>query len=219
MKRSLLAVMCAMITAGCVKEQPKPEAPQEPKQQTTHAIQIPTFSGTRALEFLLNQTNFGPRNPGSSGHAACRQFLVNEMRKYADEVKVQDFGHNGYGGERLDLTNILGSFNPQVSERILLCAHWDTRPRAENDENEARRNEPILGANDGASGVAVLLELASLLKQHRPQIGIDLVLFDGEDYGMEGDLGQYLLGSRHFASNRPPDYVPRFGILLDMVGD
>ncbi|MBM2840692.1 MAG: Peptidase protein [Bacteroidetes bacterium] len=182
-------------------------------------IQIPTFSGASAFEFLVKQTQFGPRNPGSPGHAACLQFLAGEMRKYADEVKLQEFTQDGYRGERLQLTNIIASFNPQLTQRILLCAHWDTRPRAENDENKSRRNEPIIGANDGASGVAVLVELAKMLRQHRAQIGVDLVLFDGEDYGMEGDETKYLLGSRYFAAHKPPDYVPRFGILLDMVGD
>jgi Zn-dependent M28 family amino/carboxypeptidase len=101
----------------------------------------------------------------------------------------------------------------------LLCAHWDTRPRADHDQNIERRNEPILGANDGASGVAVLLEIASLMSKQPPPVGVDIVLFDGEDYGLEGDTPNYLLGSRHFADTKPPEYVPRFGILLDMVGD
>jgi Zn-dependent M28 family amino/carboxypeptidase len=134
-------------------------------------------------------------------------------------VRLQNFAHVGYGGERLDLTNIVASFNPSASTRLLLCAHWDTRPRAEHDENKSRRKEPMLGANDGASGVAVLLEIAGLLHQTPPPVGIDIALFDGEDYGREGDPDSYLLGARYFASTKPRDYVPRFGILLDMVGD
>lgn len=215
--------MSALMIAGCMKEQPRlapqNDTSQSPKKSPLSPIQIPAFSGTRAFEFLVKQTWFGPRNPGSQGHAACLEFLANEMRRYADDVKMQEFTHNGYQGERIQLTNIIASFDPQSTHRILLCAHWDTRPRAENDENKSRRNEPIIGANDGASGVAVLLELASLLQQHRAQVGVDLVLFDGEDYGMEGDLARYLLGSRYFSVNKPADYAPRFGILLDMVGD
>jgi Zn-dependent M28 family amino/carboxypeptidase len=134
-------------------------------------------------------------------------------------VRLQEFVHIGYGGERLALTNVIASFHPQATARVLLCAHWDTRPRAEHDEDKSRRNEPILGANDGASGVAVLLEIATLLRSSPPAIGVDIVLFDGEDYGMETDHQRYLLGSRYFASQRAADYVPRFGILLDMVGD
>lgn len=214
--------MSALMIAGCMKEQPRPapqnDTSQSPKKSLLSPIQIPAFSGTRAFEFLVKQTWFGPRNPGSQGHAACLEFLAGEMRKYADDVKLQEFTHNGYQGERIQLTNIIASFDPQSTHRILLCAHWDTRPRAENDENKSRRNEPIIGANDGASGVAVLLELASLLQRHRAQVGVDLVLFDGEDYGMEGDLARYLLGSRYFSVSKPADYAPRFGILLDMVG-
>jgi Zn-dependent M28 family amino/carboxypeptidase len=141
------------------------------------------------------------------------------LTSYGDEIHLQPFTLSGYGDEQLNLTNVIASFNPGSTARVLLCAHWDTRPRAEQDEDKSRRNEPILGANDAASGVAVLLEIASLLKQHPPPIGIDIVLFDGEDYGREGDMAKYLLGSRNFAKNKPADYVPRFGILLDMVGD
>ena len=166
---------------------------------------------------LVAQTKFGPRNPRSPGHSACTDYLTAEMKKYADEVRLQEFDHTGYGGERLHLTNIIASFTAGGRGRILFCAHWDTRPRADNDEDKSRRNQPILGANDGASGVAVLLELASLFKQSRPPVAVDLVLFDGEDYGKEGDVDSYLLGARYFASHQSPDY--RFGVLLDMVGD
>jgi hypothetical protein len=197
-----------------VRDQPKPAGENQPAKPS---VRIPTFSGARALEQLVAQTKFGPRNPGSVGHSTCRQYLVDEMRKYADDVKLQDFDHVGYEGERFHLTNIIASFKPQTQSRVLLCAHWDTRPRADNDENKARRDQPIIGANDGASGVAILLELASLFKQSPPPVGVDLVLFDGEDYGKEGDPESYLLGARYFASHLSSDY--RFGILLDMVGD
>jgi Zn-dependent M28 family amino/carboxypeptidase len=146
-------------------------------------------------------------------------FLIAELGLWADSVHTQDFVHTGYSRQRLSLTNIIGTFNPSAPERILLCAHWDTRPRAEHDEDKSKRDTPIIGANDAASGVAVLLEIARHLKEHPPPVGVDIVFFDGEDYGREGDTRNYLLGSRYFAANRAPDYVPRFGILLDMVGD
>src|SRR5438093_1013740 len=167
MNHLLSCLMCTLITVGCVKEQPKPtpEPSQQSKQPTNDGMQIPTFSGARSFALLVKQTNFGPRNPGSSGHAVCQEFLTSEMRKYADEVRLQEFSHTGYKGEHFQLTNILASFNAQSKGRILLCAHWDTRPRGENDENRSRRSEPIVGANDGASGVAVLLEIASLFKK------------------------------------------------------
>ncbi|MBI5473377.1 MAG: M28 family peptidase [Ignavibacteriae bacterium] len=179
---------------------------------------IPVFSGARAFEHLVKQVSFGPRNPNSKGHSACLNYLEQTLRASTSDVQLQPFSVAGYN-ETLALTNIIAKFNPEATSRVLLCAHWDTRPRADQDTNISRRNEPILGANDGASGVAVLLEIASLLKQLSPQIGVDIVLFDGEDYGTEGDLSKYFLGAKFFAANKPPAYNPRFGILLDMVGD
>jgi Zn-dependent M28 family amino/carboxypeptidase len=179
---------------------------------------IPVFSGERAFRHLVRQTEFGPRNPNSKGHKACLDYLAQTLRGVADEVQVQPFSAEGYA-EVLALTNIIAKFNVSAKSRILLCAHWDTRPRADQDTTKSKRNDPIIGANDGASGVAVLLEIAALLKQQAPPVGVDIVLFDGEDYGTEGDLTKYFLGSRYFAANKPADYNPRFGILLDMVGD
>jgi glutaminyl-peptide cyclotransferase len=180
---------------------------------------IPAFSGERAFAYLLNQTAFGPRNPNSPGHEACKNYFITTLRTTAEDVRLQEFTVDGYDGEKLRLTNVIASFRPNDPDRVLLCAHWDTRPRAERDEDPKKRNLPILGANDAASGVAVLLELASLLKTTPPRIGVDLVLLDGEDYGKEADHERYLLGSRHFARTKPADYLPRFGVLLDMVGD
>jgi glutaminyl-peptide cyclotransferase len=202
-------------SSGCTREQPKSDPPPLPVPSVT----VPRFDGRSAFTFLTRQTEFGPRNPDSKGHDECLSFLTNTLRTFADEVHLQDFTHTGYERQQFRLSNIIGSFRPQATQRILLCAHWDTRPRADRDPDPKRRDEPILGANDGASGVAVLLELARLLKSTPPPIGVDLVFFDGEDYGKEGDTPQYFLGARHFARNRSTEYVPRFGILLDMVGD
>jgi len=180
---------------------------------------IPSFDGNRAYEILNKVVSHGPRNPGSTGHQACLTYMNATLQGLADTVRVQQFSHRGYGGELLQMFNIIASFRPDKPSRILLCTHWDTRPRAERDPDAGRRNEPIVGANDGGSGVAVLLEIARLLKEVPPPVGVDLVFFDGEDYGMEGDTPNYLLGARHFATTKPSDYVPRFGILLDMIGD
>lgn len=234
---SIFLIFASFFLFGCAKEKSRDESPHipagngNPQQQrggdkasdefatavTVHSM--PAFSGTKAFQYLLKQTSFGPRNPNSQGHTQCLNYLAHELRGMADKVQLQEFSHPGYDHEQLRLTNIIASFNPDASARILLCAHWDTRPRAELDENKSRRNQPILGANDGASGVAVLLEIASLLKKQPLAIGIDIALFDGEDYGLEGDTENYLLGSRHFAKTHRSEYVPRFGILLDMIGD
>ncbi|NOX37545.1 MAG: M28 family peptidase [Calditrichaeota bacterium] len=179
----------------------------------------PRFDAQSAWQYLVKQVAFGPRNPGSPGHRQCLQFLKTELQKFADQVIEQPFMHyDAYRGKTLVMTNLIARFRPNVEPRILLCAHWDTRPFADRDPNPANRQTPIPGANDGASGVAVLLEVARILKQQPPPIGVDIVLFDGEDYGREGHLEEYFLGSRYFVQNNDR-YFPAFAILLDMVGD
>ena len=217
-------VQCFLIAAtmiGCSGESDKTLTNQQrgEEKRAFSEASVPSFRGQNAYAHLERIVSFGPRNPASDGHERCLSFIVTSLRACADDVQTQDFAHAGYDNETLHLSNIVAAFNPGSKERILLCTHWDTRPRAERDANPERWEEPILGANDGASGVAVLLELASLLRTQKPRIGIDLVFFDGEDYGLEGDVPNYLLGSRHFAKTKAPGYVPRFGVLLDMVGD
>lgn len=179
----------------------------------------PQFDGEAAYRHLVAQCELGPRNPGSEGHERTIEYLTTHLERCAHTVSCQDFN---FTDEKLDstfkLTNILASFYPKEPGRILLCAHWDTRPKADREEEPAKRERPILGANDGASGVAVLLELASILRLRKPNYGVDIALFDGEDYGEEGHLDYYLLGSTHFAQNLGrTKYI--YGILLDMVGD
>ena len=129
----------------------------------------------KAFAYLRAQTDFGPRNPNSLGHQKCLEYVAAELSHYAEKVTRENFTHQGYGGEILKLTNIFGSFNATASDRILLLAHWDTRPRADEEKDPAKQNQPILGANDGVSGVAVLLEIARLLKQVSPPIGVDIL--------------------------------------------
>lgn len=215
-----LFAACALLLVGCTGDGPRPrsEAPLNDGRTMT-ATAVPDFHGREAFRFLTRQTDFGPRNPGSPGHARCLSFLEQTLSALADTVRLQPFPHVGYDGQTLQFTNVIASFRPESTARLLLCAHWDTRPRADQDPDPRRREEPILGANDGASGVAVLLQLATLLKASPPPIGVDIVLFDGEDYGLEGDTENYLLGSRHYARTASRNVTPRFGILLDMVGD
>ena len=179
---------------------------------------VPQFDAQKSFSYLEQQVQFGPRNPGSIGHIQCRDWLVSELKEYAGSVQTQDFEHFD---SRLDTTiqmsNIVASFNLKAGKRIMLCAHWDTRPRADRDV-DSLQNVPILGANDGASGVAVLLEIARQFKMQLPEIGVDIVLFDGEDYGPEGKLDEYFLGSAYFVK-KIGGYKPRYAILLDMVGD
>jgi peptidase M28-like protein len=217
MVRSLPFVLLSLLFLTCSNESPKKEDPQG--RSVRNAPVIPVFDGKKAFSYLLAQTAFGPRNAGSEAHQACLEYLRNQMAQYADTVFLQPFPMRGYNGENLHFTNIISSFHPNTSSRLLLLAHWDTRPRADQDRDPSKKESPILGANDGASGVAVLMEIARHLKMEPPQIGVDILFDDGEDYGKEGDTQNYLLGTRHFAKNLPPGIRPSFGILLDMVGD
>lgn len=180
--------------------------------------EVPEFSADSAYHFVLQQVEFGPRVPNTDAHRDTRAFFEEKLRNYAgsNAVFTQKFNAEGYD-ETLDLGNVIAAFNIPSPDRIMLCAHWDSRPRADMDST--RKNEPILGADDGGSGVAVLLELARVFSENPPPIGVDIVLFDGEDYGKSGSLDLYFLGSRYWTDNPPvPGYRPRFGILLDMVG-
>ncbi len=180
---------------------------------------VPQFDGKRAYRYLVKQCDFGPRNPGSVGHEKAQAYLVQEFSKFADQVRLQPFPFTNFKDNlHLTLHNIVVSFGRQ-NDRILLAAHWDTRPWADQDPNPKNRNKPILGANDGASGVAILLEIARHLKANPPKVGVDLICWDGEDSGREGHSDEYLQGSTYFARHKSPNYNPRFSILLDMVGD
>jgi glutaminyl-peptide cyclotransferase len=180
---------------------------------------IPQFDEQKAFSYLEKQCEFGPRSPGSEGAKNCLDYLEKELSNYADKVVRQPFQHFDKKTKKSYLmTNLIASFNSKESQRIFLAAHWDTRPFADRDPDPINHNTPIIGANDGASGVAVLLEIARNLNLSVPDIGVDIILFDGEDFGKEGDLDEYFLGSKVFAENSV-NYKPRFGILLDMIGD
>ncbi len=195
------------------------EQKSKPLYELNSADNIPKFNAESAYNYIEAQVKAGPRNPGSNGHKQMLIYLQNELKKFADEIQLQSFSYNGYEGEVLNLTNIIGRFNPENKNRILLCAHWDTRPRAEHATVDSKKNLPIIGANDGASGVGVLLEISNILKQQKVNYGVDIVLLDGEDYGKENDLNYFCLGSKYFAANYYKNSYPAFGILLDMVGD
>jgi glutaminyl-peptide cyclotransferase len=176
---------------------------------------VPRFDADSAHALLRRQVAFGPRVAGTPGHAAQLEWMTSYLRARIDSVTVIPFTHRARDGAMLTMSNVFARFRPEQRDRILLLAHWDTRPTADMDTE--RPDEPIDGANDGASGVAVLLQLADVLSRHSPPIGVDILLTDGEDYG-PGEADMYL-GAKHFAANQPPGYQPLYGILLDMVGD
>ena len=177
----------------------------------------PEFSSERAWVFLGTQVSSGPRYAGHVGHARTLEWLEEQLRIRADTVVVQRFEHTSAAGERLRMANVYGRIRPELADRILLVAHWDTRRHAERSVDPADRGRPVPGANDGASGVAVVMELAELFRQQPPPIGVDILFTDGEDYGPGPE--DMFLGSRHFAANLPSGPKPRYAIVLDMVGD
>ncbi len=221
MHRALFTMVfaCAFLLAGCGGK--KDSEASETKLPIVYApdFSLPDFSGARSMELLRSQTDFGPRAPNTPAHDSCLAFFERFLTPLAGEVVLQRFEMPGYDGERLALTNVIARFNPAAKQRILLAAHWDSRPRADRETSPARQGEPILGANDGASGVAVLLHLAEIFAKNPPSVGVDIVLFDGEDYGREGDESMYCLGSKYYSASLAPGSGLMFGILLDLVGD
>jgi hypothetical protein len=177
------------------------------------------FDGQRAFEYLRQQVEFGPRVPGTPAHEQAGDLILSRLRATADSVQVQEFTHVTKRGAKLALRNFVGRFRPAATERVLFLAHWDSRPHADQSANLAAQRMPVPGANDGASGVAVLLGVADALKATPPAVGVDLLFVDGEDYGDFADSTEVLIGSRYFASHLPPGYQPLYAVLFDMVGD
>ena len=177
------------------------------------------FNPDSAFGQVEAQCNFGPRVPGTEAHKACARYLEDYLRAHSDEVIVQRAPVTTFDGTRLEAVNLIGIINPQAERRILLVAHWDCRPWADSDPDPAKVNEPVMGANDGASGTAVILELARLLHAQKPEVGVDLLLTDVEDWGAEDNEDSWALGTQYWVANKHKEpYKPLFGILLDMVG-
>lgn len=184
-------------------------------------VTVPVFNEDSAYAYVQRQVDFGPRVPNSKAHAACADYLMSEFKKYTASVMMQKGTVRTYDGVNLDMKNIIASFNPENRQRVLLFAHWDTRPWA--DHGTERRTEPNLGADDGASGVAVLLEIARQFSIQSPAVGVDIILFDAEDWGKSGggpeSEDSYCLGAQYWTKNlHVPGYMADYGILLDMVG-
>jgi len=175
------------------------------------------FDGQRAFTYVTDQMKFGPRIPGTPPHEQEGDWLLAQLRARADTVVVQAIDHVTRRGDTLHLRNFLARFKPATAERVLYLAHWDTRPTADQAA-PAMRHQPVPGADDGASGVAVLLGVADALKLAPPTVGVDLLFVDGEDYGDFADTNDVLIGSRWFAAHQPAGYPPLFAILWDMVG-
>ena len=188
----------------------------------------PAFCADSAYTFCQQQCDFGPRTMNSQAHDDCGQWIMQKFSSYGLQVTPQQAMLKGYDGTMLRSTNIIASYRPELSDRILICAHWDSRPWADNDPDEANWHKPLLAANDGASGVAVMLELARLISPDstlNSQLGVDFICFDAEDWGTPqwdnapDASDPWALGAQYWAANPHVDgYKARYGILLDMVG-
>ena len=222
---SLLFVCCG---ASSGKQQnAKSVQPQKAPTVVEPAVIVPIFDADSAYNFIEAQVNFGPRVPSTPSHRKCGDYLISKFESYGATVLTQDVDLRAYNGDLLKARNIIAQFNPEKSDRIMLCAHWDTRPWADSDPDKANHYKPLPGANDGGSGVGVLLEIARQLAAVPSKVGVDIILFDAEDYGLhENDSHlwkkhrhSWALGSQYWSINpHVAGYNARYGILLDIVG-
>lgn len=223
-----LPAVCTLL-AGCGQKKTDDGANDAAKPPVQ--VVAPAFDADSAYAYVARQVDFGPRVPGSEAHTACATYLTEELKRHGATVTVQEAEVTAYDGRRLTAKNIIGAFAPERTRRILLCAHWDSRPFADRDPDKARQHAPIDGADDGASGVGVLLEIARQLGSAEglpADVGVDIVLFDTEDGGTPAfdpasnnpqSEATWCLGSQHWSrSPHTPGYTAEYGILLDMVG-
>lgn len=203
----------------------------EEQSSIARNVEVPKFNADSAYFFVEKQVKFGPRVPGTKSHQEASNYFVDKFKKYGAIVSVQEFDAVTWDNQKLHLKNIIASYNVHGEKRVLLAAHWDTRPYADKDQE--KKDAPFDGANDGASGVGVLLEVARTFSQNKkPDVGVDIILFDGEDWGKDSSTGQeskikmpegyeswWCLGSQYWATHKhQKNYSAYFGILLDMVG-
>ena len=214
---SLVAIVACSNKKAVTKEQPATES--------TTIVNVPQFQADSAYQYIQAQADFGPRVPNTDAHKACGDYLAQKLEEFGAKVYNQYADLAAYDNSVLKARNIIGVYNPDSRRRVLLCAHWDSRPFADQDKDKSNHRKPILGVNDGASGVGVLLEVARQLQQQAPTIGIDIIFFDAEDYGTPAwhrgshKAHDWCLGSQYWG--RTPHvqgYFARYGILLDMVG-
>lgn len=222
-KGFIFALTSVLILAGCGDGGKKPG--REDKTESREIGKFTNFNADSAYHYVDKQVSFGPRVPGTPSHKECRDYLFGKLQQYADTAIIQQFKTRLFNGEVITGYNIIASFNREQKNRLLLAAHWDSRPFADYDPDTSNYYTPIPGANDGGSGTGVLIEIARQLQMKRPVQGIDIILFDLEDYGepsgsqYRGQSETWGLGSQYWSRNpHTINYRARFGILLDMVG-
>ena len=221
MRMTLLYIVLAAIMAACGSTGTSTTSETNSPDTATSAAQAirKAFDGEGAYALTRQQCDFGPRVPGTPAHAKCAEWLESTLKGSCDTVMVQTGTVQTATEGKMGIKNIIGIINPEASQRLLLLAHWDTRPWADNDPDASNHSKPVMGANDGASGVGVLLQLASQLKAESPTIGVDIVLVDAEDMGEDDNEESWGLGTQYWVQHpHVKGYKPLFGILLDMVG-
>ncbi|MCU0435570.1 MAG: M28 family peptidase [Bacteroidia bacterium] len=206
----------ALLTASCGNNKTNGGTDTTTTKPAAPRVAAPAFAYDSAYAHIKTQVEFGPRVPGSVAHGKCAEWMTEKLKSYGLTVTVQEAPISLPNGQPVRMKNIFAAFKPERADRILLLAHWDSRAMADRDT--ARKTEPIDGANDGASGVGVLIEIARVLQLKDPNIGVDILLVDAEDQGNNGSEDSWCLGAQYWAANKPANYNPRFGILLDMVG-
>lgn len=215
-KISVAVIGIAMFTVQCTEE-PK-VVTSAPKKSSTSIVPTPEFNADSAYHYVAKQVAFGPRTPNSKAAKQTADWMAQFFKDLGWEVTVQNDFIKAYDGKELEMNNIIAKYNPEAKKRIQLSAHWDTRPWA--DQDMERTDEPIDGANDGASGVGVIMEIARVITLDSLEIGVDVVLFDLEDYGKSGFENSYCYGAQYWYRNYDPNQIkPEFGVNLDMVGD
>jgi Peptidase family M28 len=212
----VILILCLIACKGDAKEGTAAQRPV-----TTSGATATGFDGNAAYRYAQTQFSFGPRVPGSPAAKKAGDWIIQQMRTRADTVIVQSFTHTTADGRKLPLRNILARFRPELTDRVLYMTHWDSRPVAESATTEAEKKLPTPGANDGASGVGMFVALGDVLKKTKPNVGVDLLFTDGEDYGQFGPPEvDVLIGAKYFAAHPPsPGYKPLYGVLWDMIGD
>ena len=218
MKKTLLYI-AILVTLSACGSTTSTASSQEGSDTSAVAAARHAYDGEGALAMTRRQCDFGPRVPGTAAHAQCAEWLTSALQASCDTVVVQTATVSTARSGSLGIKNIIGIINPDSEQRLLLMAHWDTRPWADNDSDPANHSKPVTGANDGASGVGVLLQLAHQLKSEGTTLGIDIVLVDAEDMGENDNEASWALGAQYWSQHPHAEgYKPLFGILLDMVG-
>jgi len=219
----IATLLCAVVVLHSCD--PADNKKEQTAVQEAKDVYVPSFNADSAYKFVAKQVEFGPRVPNTAAHRQTGEWIINKLEEYGAKVEVQEFEATAFDGTELHLRNIIASYKPEAANRVLLAAHWDSRPFADKDENNP--DQPIDGANDGASGVGILIEIARTIHEakQKPGVGVDLIFFDGEDYGQPDNStlpykeDSWCLGAQYWSRNmHDPKYDAKYGILLDMVG-